>query len=53
MPAGDLIGQELELGAPTMPVGTRAVHISVETTPDAETPSGEMVLFGDDMVRLL
>jgi len=52
VPAGDLLGQELELGAPTMPEGTRAIHVSVETTPNAETPSGELVLFGNDMVRV-
>lgn len=53
VPAGNLLGQELELSSPTMPDGTRAVHVSVETQPEPPTPSGEFVLFGNDMVRVL
>ncbi len=53
VPAGNLLGQELELSSPTMPEGTRAVHVSVETQPEPTTPSGEFVLFGNDMIRVL
>jgi len=51
--AGNLIGSELELSAPTMPEGTRAVHVSLEREPSPEVPSGEIVLFGDDMIEVL
>jgi hypothetical protein len=53
VPAGNLLGQELELSSPTMPEGTRAVHVSVETQPEPPAPSGEFVLFGNDMIRVL
>lgn len=53
VPAGNLAGEELELSSPTMPEGTRAVHVSLEREPDPATPSDEIVLFGDDMVRVL
>ena len=53
VPAGNLTAQGLELGAATMPEGTRAVHVSVETAPNPSTPSDEIVLYGDDMVQVL
>lgn len=53
VPAGNLVGSELELSSPTMPQGTRAVHVSLERESDASTPSDEIVLFGDDMIQIL
>ena len=53
VPAGNLLGAELELSSPTMPEGTRAVHVSLESEPAPAVPSDEIVLFGDDMIRLL
>lgn len=51
--AGNLIGQELEFASPTMPDGLLAVHVSLETEPAPSRPSGEIVLYGDEMVRVL
>lgn len=51
--AGNLVGDELELSSPTMPVGTRAVHVSVERDPAPKEPSDEIVLFGNDMIQVL
>jgi len=53
VPAGNLVGDELELSAPTMPEGTRAVHVSLETEPAPTVPSDQIVLFGNDMIQLL
>jgi len=51
--AGNLVGNELELSASTMPEGTLAVHVSVETDPEPAVPSSEILLYGNDMVRVL
>jgi hypothetical protein len=51
--AGNLEGAELELGSPTMPEGTRAVAVSIESEPSPGAPSGDIVLYGDDMVTVL
>lgn len=53
VPAGNLSGSELELSSPTMPAGTRAVHVSRETEPSPSVPSDQILLFGDDMVEVL
>jgi hypothetical protein len=51
--AGNLAGSELELGSPTMPEGTRAVAVSLETEPAPGAPSDQIVLYGNDMVTVL
>lgn len=51
--AGNLLGEELELSSPTMPEGTRAIHVSLETEPAPAAPSDRILLFGDDMVQVL
>jgi len=51
--AGNLLGEELELSSPTMPEGTRAVHVSLETEPAPAAPSDRILLFGNDMIQVL
>jgi len=53
IPAGNLAGDELELSSPTMPEGTRAAYVTLETEPSPAAPSGEIVLSGAEMIRLL
>lgn len=53
VPAGNLVGSELELGSPSMPEGTRAFLVSLEDEPEPGAPSDEIVLYGNDLVTVL
>lgn len=47
--AGDVV----QLGSPTMPEGTTAVLVTIEPPEDRERPSGPVVLYGDELMRIL
>lgn len=46
-------GERVELGSPEMPAGTRAVAITLEPLDDNPAPQGPMVLYGDDVRRMI
>lgn len=46
-------GAAVELSSATMPVGTRAVRITLEASGGAPAPSGPEILFGDQPMQLL
>ncbi len=46
-------GARLELSSETMPAGTRAVQITVEPLGGSAQPSGQSVLYGDEVMRIL
>lgn len=46
-------GERVELGSPEMPAGTRAVAITLEPVDDSPEPQGPMVLYGDDVRRMI
>lgn len=45
--------REIELGSPQMPVGTKAVVVTVEPEGGTEEPTGPVVLYGDEVMQLL
>ncbi|HVS02859.1 MAG TPA: anti-sigma factor [Thermoanaerobaculia bacterium] len=46
-------GAPAEISSETMPAGTRAVTITLEPAGGAATPSGPVVLYGEEAMRLL
>lgn len=46
-------GGRVELGAETMPSGTRAVSVTLEPAGGSPLPSGPPILYGDQVMRLL
>lgn len=45
-------GEIIRLGSDTMPEGTQAVGITLEPRKEMERPSGEPILFGDEVMRV-
>lgn len=45
-------GEIVRLGSDTMPEGTRAVGVTLEPREDVERPSGEPILFGDEVMQI-
>lgn len=45
-------GELVRLGSDTMPEGTRAVGVTLEPREEMERPSGEPILFGDEVMRV-
>lgn len=45
-------GEIVRLGSDTMPEGTRAVGVTLEPREEMERPSGEPILFGDEVMQV-
>ena len=44
---------EIQLGSPTMPEGTKAALITLEPPDAGDRPAGPVVLYGDEVMRIL
>jgi len=45
--------EAVHLGSPTMPEGTTAALVTVEPPDGRDQPTGPVVLYGDEVMRIL